>query len=266
MGLTLDVAVVTHGKEGIKRVEKMLLPPQDGVRYVVSWQEHENAPIPFSIGGRNDVEVFRLDVKGLSNNRNNSISHCQADIVLVADDDLIYEPDAFNKIRSSFERNPSLDFATFRVNFNNEKHYPPNNTRLTVPFPKNYWVSSVEIAFRRNKLNDICFNPMVGLGAPVLIGGEDELYAIDAIRAGKNCLHIAEYICSHPHPSTGDRVNDGILKSNGFLIRTIYPYSYLPRIILKAYRLKKAKKCGMLNAIRNMLIGALSIKRKYKNC
>lgn len=254
--MTLDLAIATYGREGIRRVEKMLLPPQEGVRYVVSWQEHDGAPVPESIQRRQDVDVCRLEVKGVSNNRNNATAHCSADIVLASDDDLIYEPDAFKKIVSAFEKNPDLDLATFRVKFHKDKPYPADGTRLTVPFPKNYWVSCVEIAFRRERLKEVRFNPGIGPGAPMLACGEDELFVIDAVRGGLNCRHVAEFICSHPHPSTGTRVNDGILRSNGFLIHTIYPLTYIPRILLKAYRTSKGNKRNIPHAVRMMLEGA----------
>lgn len=256
MGLTLDVAIATHGKDGILKVERMLLSARKDVRYVISWQEHEDAPVPDLLVSRDDVKIYRLDIRGVSNNRNNAIVHCQGDIILNSDDDLVYEKDAFVKIIKTFENDPGLDLATFRVKFHKDKPYPPDDTRLTVPFPKNYWVSCVEIAFRRERLNDVRFNPKIGPGAPELLCGEDELFVVDAVREGLQCRHIAELICSHPHPSTGDRVSKGILKSNGFLIHHIYPTTYLLRILLKAYRLRKQKKCGMLFAIRNMLHGS----------
>lgn len=255
--MTLDVAVATYGNDGMKRVEKMLLPPKENVRYVISWQEHNEAPIPDSMLSRDDIEVWRLNKRGLSNNRNNAIEHCHGDIVLIADDDLAYEKHAFAKITNVFENDPHLDLATFRVNFHTDKHYPPDNTRLKVPFPKNYWVSSVEIAFRRERLKDLKFNPLLGLGAPKLLCGEEELFVIEAIRARLNCRHISELICSHPHMSTGAKVNDGILLSNGFMIRTIYPLTYPLRIMLKAYRLSKAEKCDAVYAIRKMIQGSL---------
>lgn len=257
MGMTLDVAVATYGKDGLRRVEKMLLPPQEGVRYVVSWQEHCDEAVPGSILARKDVEVCRLDLKGVSNNRNNATAHCQADIVLASDDDLTYEPDAFRKIIDAFESDPTLDLATFRVRFHKDKPYPADGTKLTVPFPKNYWVSCVEIAFRRNRLNGIKFNPQIGPGAPTLLCGEDELFVIDAVRSGLNCRHIARLICSHLHASTGSKVSDGILRSHGFLMRTIYPQTYIPRILLKSYRLSREGKCGIAHAAVTMLKGSM---------
>lgn len=256
MGLTLDVAIATHRKDGILKVEKMLLPPQEDVRYVISWQEHEDAPVPETLQHRADVEVWRLGIRGVSNNRNNAIDHCKGDIVLNSDDDLVYEKDAFRKIIEAFENNPTLDLATFRVKFLKDKPYPSDGCGLSLPFPKNYWVSCIEIAFRSESMGDIRFNPKLGPGAPELLCGEDEMFVIDAVRAGKNCRHIARLICSHPHQSTGERISMGILKSSGYLIRNVYPMTYLFRILLKAYRLKRQKKCGMLYAIRNMLCGS----------
>ena len=58
--MTLDLAMITHGPQGIERVATVLLPPQPGVRYVVSWQRHENAPIPTALL-RPDVEIHRFD-------------------------------------------------------------------------------------------------------------------------------------------------------------------------------------------------------------
>lgn len=257
MGLTLDVAVVTHGKEGIKRVEKMLLPPRDGVRYVVSWQEHENASIPLSITERNDVEVFRLDVKGLSNNRNNSISHCNSDIVLIADDDLIYEPDAFQKICQTFENDPGLDLATFRVRFKNAKTYPKDRVRLQIPLPKGYFATSMEIAFRRSNLSDVKFNALLGLGAPELVCGEEEIFLLDAIKKGLICRHVPIYICSHPTSTTGNGVSPKILMAQGYVIRRYYGITTLPRLFLKAYRVSKTGEISLPDALIHLVKGSL---------
>lgn len=257
MGLTLDVAVATHGKEGLKRVEKMLLPPRDGVRYVVSWQAHDNAPIPRPIAERDDVTVCRLDVKGLSNNRNNAISHCKSDIVLIADDDLIYEPDAFQKICQTFENDPGLDLATFRVSLKNAKAYPKDRVRLQIPLPKGYFVTSMEIAFRRSNLSDVKFNALLGLGAPELVCGEEEIFLLDAIKKGLICRHIPIYICSHPTSTTGNNVSPGILMAQGYVIKRYYGATALPRLFLKAYRVSKTGKISLPDALIHLVKGSL---------
>lgn len=264
--MTLDIAIATYKPEGIERVNKMisLWPEREGVRYVVSWQEHEGAEIPETLMTRKDVEIFRLNEKGVSNNRNNAIENCKGDIVLIADDDLEYEKDAFEKIISTFEKNPGLDLATFKFRYPKEKIYPVTDCRLTLPFPKYYYGSNVEIAFRRKRLKDLRYWPGIGLGVEDISTGEDEFFLISAIRRGFECRFVNKFIGSHPGETTGDRVSPGILRGQGFLIKTIYPRSYLLRVPLKAYRVSLAKKISFAKALRYLWKGTAICNKKLK--
>lgn len=47
--LTLDVLICTYTPDGIRRVAGMNLPALEGVTYIVSWQEHADAPVPDSL-------------------------------------------------------------------------------------------------------------------------------------------------------------------------------------------------------------------------
>lgn len=255
--MTLDLAISTFGREGIKKVEKMLLAPQKDVRYVVSWQEHCNAVLPEAIRGRSDVRVWRLDKKGLSNNRNNAIAHCSADIVLIADDDLIYYADSFQRVVKAFEQSRELDLATFRVKFKRTKNYPQDGCRLGIPLPKGYFVTSMEIAFRRKRTVGLSFNPLLGLGAPDMFCGEEEIFLLEAIKSGLMCRHIGEYICDHPGDTTGCKATPGILMGQGYVIKRHYPMSAFPRLLMKAYRISKRGDVSCLRALRFLVKGAM---------
>ena len=262
--MTLDVAISTYRPDGILRVENMLsrLAPQSGVRFVVSWQEHENAPIPESLIDRGDVEVVRYDVKGLSNNRNNALAHSSADIVLIADDDLIFLPDFSVNIKEAFKSDPRIDLGIFKINFPNEKKYPDKDCRLRLPLPKGYYGSSVEIALRRERLDSLKFWGEMGLGNPFLHCGEDELFLISAIKRNYNCHFFNTTIANHPVESTGDKVSPGILRGRGFIIGLIYPFTCLLRIPLIAFRIRKKKKSSFLSSLIELSRGALlSIKK-----
>lgn len=117
---TLDILICTLN-EGINKVASVLLPQQEGVRYVVSWQQDGyQCDIPLALL-RSDVTVVTLPGRGLSRNRNNAIAHSTADICLIADDDVAYTPDAFRAVIDTFEGNPHLDVATFRSQSEFEK-------------------------------------------------------------------------------------------------------------------------------------------------
>jgi len=235
--LSLDIAVATFGEEGIARVGRMLQPPRADVRYVVSWQQHEGITVP-EILLRDDVDVLRVDGIGVSDNRNNAISHCRADLIHFADDDIEYLPDSFDRIISAFQDNPSADIALFKAIYPYRKKYPENSCDISLPFPKDYYASSIEIACRRQTAGRLRFNPLLGLGAPVLTSGDDEFFIISAIRRGFHCRFINTTICRHPHFSTGNgrAVTDGVLRSSGCIISIIYPFSYIIRLPLKAWR------------------------------
>ena len=259
--LTIDLAIPTHGPQGLARIEKMLLPPRKDVRYVVSWQNYGDAIIPDSLQKRDDVAIFTLDKTGVANNRNNAIDHCDADIILMADDDLTYYSDAFDIIINTFEEDITLDFAIFRVDFIRKKIYPEAGTKLSVPFPKHYYASNVEIAYRRKSMPDLRYYPELGIAAPEMTSGEEELLAIAAVKRGLNCRFIDKTICSHPTESTGDKITPGNLMASGFIIRILYPISCLPRLVLKAWRVKKNGNGKFFHSLFPLIKGATRAHR-----
>lgn len=258
--MNLDVAIVTWGKEGLERIAKMNLPAVEGVSYVISWQQHEEALIPAVLSGRGDIRIERLNEKGISNNRNNSIKHATGDIILLGDDDLIYRDGAFREIIEEFEKDPELDVALFKVDFLNQKKYPQEKYKIGLPFPKDYYVSSVEIAIRRDRIKDLRFYPLLGLGSPEMHCGEEELFIISCIKRGLNCKFIPVTICRHPSPTTGNQTAPGNLKGMGFVIPIIYPLSWILRIPLKAWRSRDGSIKNFLMSLKYMFSGSLQSK------
>lgn len=240
------------------------LLPKENVRYIVSWQQHENAIVPEALKQRKDVEIHRFDIKGLSNNRNNAIDHCRGDIVLIADDDLEFSPDFSQKIIKVYQENPYLDLALFRVDFKNNKSYPEAITKLELPLPRGYFVSSIEITMRRESIRDLRFFPGLGLGAPKMHCGEEELFVTSAIKRGLDCRFYPVEICAHPEDTTGNGNSPEIWRAQGFIIHRIYGASSLLRIPLHAYRHSD----GVMNFIKGLKYlseGVLYSLRKWKS-
>ena len=111
--LTLDLIIATHSAAGIERVAAMVLPPVEGVRYVVSWQNSGDTALPDALK-RDDIEVHRTDTVGLSSNRNNALDYSTGDIRLIVDDDLVFTAGQLRSVISTFESHPELDVALFR--------------------------------------------------------------------------------------------------------------------------------------------------------
>lgn len=258
--LTLDLALITHGPGGILRVAAQELPRLEDVRYVVSWQDHRNAPVPPELAARDDVDIHRLDLAGQSLNRNNAIDHCRADIILHADDDIIYTAAGLRSVIDAFAANPEVDVATFRSIHESGCRYPAESVRLRRRLPRNYSVATFEIAFRRSTAGSLRCHPELGLGSPRLHGGEDEAFLMAAIRRGLNCRFFTTTICTHDHPSTGTRSDptDANLRASGCVVRLYYPLSFIWRIPLKAVRLSRSGRAGFGRALRCLCAGALA--------
>lgn len=238
----------------------MNLPIIDGVRYVVSWQDHRNAPIPKQLSSRPDMNILRYEKSGQSHNRNNAFDHCTADVILCSDDDLIYYSEGLKGIVETFSSHPELDFATFRSNsLHREKVFPTRICRLGIPLPKYYSVACYEIAFRRSSAGNLRCHPLFGLGSPAMHGGEDELLLLTAIHRGLNCQYFPLTICAHPHESTGTKsvFSAKNLRAMGCIIALTYPLTCILRIPLKAWRTHKARQASLIKALWYLSAGAI---------
>lgn len=253
----LSVLIATCRPAGIERVVEMDLPEVDGVHYWVSWQMHENLPLPEPLSLRKDMTVLRADTIGLSNNRNNLLENAIGDVFLIADDDLRYTSTQLVDVIRTFDENPDVDYASFMFTGADAKAYPSHACPLW-PVPKNFFQTSFEVAIRNNsRTARLRYNPFFGLGAPVLRSGEDELFLISAIRLRLNCKFFPIIITHHEGLTTGTRkiTDNGVLKASGAVIAVQYPFTAFLRIPLKAYRLQMSGQASFGKSLWYMIQG-----------
>lgn len=186
--MNIEVLICSFNK-GIVKIDEVLMPQRSDVSYIVSYQytdERYLELIPKDIAERTDVHIYKYKGQGLSNNRNQALSHARADIVLYADDDTRLTADAFDIIFATFAQHPDVDVAFFQVSSYIGrwlKDYPDAATPLPYPLP--YHVSTIEMAFRRVKVQGkVRFDERFGLGTKFLTSGEEEIWVYDAVRAG----------------------------------------------------------------------------------
>ena len=259
----LEVLISTFGSEGLRRVVSMGLPVLPGVGYLVSCQcpGRESLPIPVELM-RPDIRIVFSATQGLSVNRNNAIRHASAPFCLIADDDLRYSPAGLSKIISFFRDHPDVDIATFAYTDSRgkfEKSYAGNKFPLDTP-SKGYFVSSIEIAFRRERVvaTGVTFNERFGLGCQVYGSGEEELWVKDLLDAGLEGYFVPVVIARHIGPSsTGLRrsASPAVLRAQGAVIKRLYPYTAFMRILLKARRASKERKVSIGDCLPPLLYG-----------
>lgn len=257
--MTLEVLVCTIDN-GINNINRLILAPIKGVSYLISWQHSENftpAEIPEELK-RNDIKIVTMNGRGLSRNRNNAICIASADICLIADDDCTYQQEYFLDVIHTFQTNPTLDIATFKMQQNHESKKYANHTFNLKQYPKGYYVSSIEIAFRRTSVQGkLRFNELFGLGAPTLQSGEDNIFIHDALKMGLNCQFFPITIVEHNHPTTSTTgvSKVGVIMAEGAYIGIAYPLTAPLRLLLKAYRLNKANQLGFFHNLHHLIAG-----------
>lgn len=260
--MTLDVLIATYMPEGIERVARMDMPSVEGVRYIVSWQNHCGAAVPHNLDVRSDVEIHRYERSGVSNNRNNAMAHSSADIMLMADDDLSYTPDGLMTVIRTFKNNPQVEMASFMYDGDGPKCYPEEECDLTRRLPKGFFQTTFEIAVRRDSpAGELRFSPMFGPGAAHFSVGEDEIFLLTARKSGVNVRFFPCTITTHNGLTTGFRkISDpAAFAGFGAIIALQYPLTFLLRIPLKSYRLWRGGQAGPVKSFVGMMRGAFKI-------
>lgn len=208
---TLHLLVCTLD-ERIASVPQMLLPPQEGVRWVVSMQytdERFLQQIPAVLQERSDVHLLTLPGKGLSRNRNHALAFMRQSLsgglplsgsignnnraalgcnCLISDDDVRYTLPQLQALRQCLADNPQVDVALFGMTAPDGtplKPYPTRSmTYREAMAVRGYYPTSMEIVLGARAIERLHFDERFGLGSPALPCGEEEVLLCDALREG----------------------------------------------------------------------------------
>lgn len=187
--MTLDILICSLNK-GMVRIDDLLLPQRKDVRYIVSYQytdERYLDLLPTSLALREDVLVSAHKGQGLSSNRNHALELAKADLVMFADDDARLTDSAVDYIFKIFNESSNIDVAFFRASTYTGKllkNYPEFEKNIT-SVPEDYTISTIEMVCRRERVQGrVRFDERFGLGTRFLTCGEEEVWLIDALRAG----------------------------------------------------------------------------------
>lgn len=199
----LEVMICTYGDEGIKRVASSSHPATEGVRYLVSWQTDSDSMLPETLR-RPDFRIIRTPSKGISANRNFALANAKAPFLLISDDDVDYTEEGLKKVIEAFRSHPEADIIAFRFECAlSEKPYPEVPVSLATP-PKGYFVSSIEIALRKDSVKGkIWFNENFGIGA-MFPSGEEDIFLRDCLDLGLYGIFIPATIARHEGPTTAE--------------------------------------------------------------
>lgn len=129
-----------------------------------------------------NFDIYSYNEIGNSNSRNRGLEHITGDIILLSDDDVVYNEDYEKNILHEFRNNTIADVIFFNM-------YSPNRNKRTIKKRKRLHIynslnyASYNIAFRRNSIlsNNIKFNTEFGPNAKYS-NGTDTMFIVDMLR------------------------------------------------------------------------------------
>ena len=185
--LKLQVLVSTMGRRDLSLADKMNITTDA----LIINQINENIPAMYNEKRR--ITMLSYNERGLSKSRNKAIANSDADICLIADDDVVYNKDFMAQIIKAYEENPQYDIITFAVpsvNVSRAKKY--YTERKEIGFIRSMKIASVEISFKRESIikKQLRFMEEFGAGTQYSGVGEDSIFICDCLKNGLKILYL----------------------------------------------------------------------------
>lgn len=137
------------------------------------------------------LEYYAMEQKGVGLNRNTALMHATADIIVFADEDIVYNQDYEKTVLESFAQHPEADMLLFNV-----KAMPGRETYHNEDYAKVNWTNygrypTYSFAVKRDPVvnHNITFSLLFGGGAKYS-NGEDSLFLRDCLKAGLSVYRI----------------------------------------------------------------------------
>lgn len=209
-----------------------------------------------------DIRLINYIGKGLSESRNKALENAIGDICIIADDDIYYKKDTFQIIKDSFNKYPEADILTFQIETPNRllyKNYPPkffwHNKRSILR------VSSIEIAFKRNKVIEkgIRFDELFGINS-IFPTGEENIFLSDCLKKGLKVGYVPIPIVIHPAPNSF--ICSDELYSKGAIFFRIFGFWAIFLNLLFVIKKYNLTKTGFFNSLKIIYSGTINYIRK----
>lgn len=217
--------------------------------------------------GYSNVRVVNLFGKGLSKSRNLALENAVGKILVLADDDIVYQEGFVSKIIASHNKYKDASVITFsaiREDGSLRKKYSPVS-KIKMNSFEILNTSSIEITLKRSSIenSDVQFDENFGLGSTFEMG-EETTFLFDLKNKKKQLVFLPQVIVRHDFNTTSQKRS--ILENyyiQGALFTRIFNWKYKIWIFIKLFfDLKQRRiKLRLLNEIlRSVQKGHLNYK------
>ncbi len=215
----LEVLVAAMHQRDASLIEKMHITTDA----IVGNQCDKNSVEEFFLDGKR-IRYLNFAERGVGLNRNNSLMRAQGDILLFADDDMVYEDGYERIVEEAFLQQPDADVIVFNLREKVPFRYVIRK-KHRVGYLNYLRYGTARIAARREAihLNGISFNLCFG-GGTAHSHGEDNLFLTDCLKKGLKIYAVPEYLAAlteERESSWATGYGEKYLRDQGTLYRQI---------------------------------------------
>ena len=248
----LQVLVATMRQSDMSIAEKMNIRCEA----VIANQAGRNE-LTETVGEYGRVRMISTDTVGVGLNRNIALFASDSDIILFADDDVVYNDDMPQNVIDAFRENPKADVIIFSMDITRggevteKRHLKRGRRRLWNSLRFGTYV----IAARRSAVmrNNITFNQYFG-GGCIYGAGEDSLFIRACFDAGLR-VYSHEYVlgrCAKDVSSWFSGHNEKFFYDKGALMGYLFPRVSPLMTLYFSLRFKRSTDISPLKRIKLM--------------
>lgn len=141
--------------------------------------------------------ILSYQEKGLSKSRNKALANSNAEICIIADDDLVYEDDYDIIIKNAYKKHPDADLIAFVVGNERRAKDKVIFKEKKLNRIQTMKLASVHITFKKSSVLEkkIKFDENFGAGTN-LFCGEENIFLYDCVRDGLRIYYVPQKIAT----------------------------------------------------------------------
>lgn len=135
--------------------------------------------------GGNNIECYSFNEKGVGRSRNSALMRATGDLLLISDDDIVYDRGYADEVIAEFEKHPEADMILFNVGQSKGRETYHNDSFRRVKWYNYGRYPAYSICMRRESYMkaNVSFSLLFGGGARYS-AGEDSLFLHDCLKGG----------------------------------------------------------------------------------
>ncbi len=245
--MKIEVLVATMHQQDTALIEKMNL--ETDAIIINQTDKHEFKEVTLN---ENKIRFYSFNERGVGLSRNSALMRSDADICILADDDMVFCDGYAEAVKKAFDENKDADLIIFNLIEENKSQNRENTTSTKINIFNYMNYGAARIAFRRKSVtyNGITFNLNFG-GGTAHSSGEDTLFLSDCLKKGLKIVAVPQSIAklNDERESTWFKgYDEKYFFDKGIVLALAHPVLAKPFSLYLTLRHNEYKESGMSKA------------------